>query len=65
VVPEVGTTDPTLLVLRSIYDSDGGAPDVYRSLVDGWRNDVQAEANDLFTGARDQLAAIGHDLHLI
>ncbi|MBL6079891.1 alpha/beta fold hydrolase [Belnapia sp. T18] len=65
IVPETGTTDPQLLALRSIYDSDGGDPQVFRSLIDGWRQDVQAEANDVFTGVRDDLAAIGRDLNLI
>jgi pimeloyl-ACP methyl ester carboxylesterase len=69
VVPETGTTDPQLLALRSIYDSDGPNGQVIHSLLDGWRQDVQADvqaaANEAFTGARDQLAALGHDLHLI
>ncbi|WP_043337411.1 lipase family protein [Belnapia moabensis] len=65
IVPETGTTDPQLLALRSIYDSDGGDPQVFQSLIDGWRQDVQAEANDVFTGIRDDLAAIGQDLNLI
>ncbi len=65
IVPETGTTDPQLLALRSIYDSDGGDPQIYQSLFDGWRQDVQSEANDIFTGLRDDLAAIGQDLNLI
>ena len=65
VVPETGTTDPQLLALRSLYDSDGGDPQAFQALIDGWRQDVQAEGNDAFTGLRDQIAAIGHDLHLI
>jgi len=65
VVPETGTTDPQLLALRSVYDSDGGDPQAFQALIDGWRQDVQPEANDAFTGFRDQVAAIGHDLHLI
>ena len=65
IVPEVGTTDPQLLALRSIYDSDGGDPQVFRALIDSWRQDVQAEANDVFTGIRDDLAAIRQDLNLI
>ncbi len=64
-VPETGTTDPQLLALRSIYDSDGGDPQVFQALIDGWRQDVQAEANDVFTTVRDELAAIGQDLNLI
>ncbi|MBL6456292.1 DUF2974 domain-containing protein [Belnapia sp. T6] len=69
VVPETGVSDPQLLALRSIYDSDGGDPQVIRSLLDGWRQDVQSDIhaglNDAFTGVRDGLAALGHDLHLI
>ncbi|SDB68931.1 alpha/beta hydrolase family protein [Belnapia rosea] len=65
VVPEVGTTDPQLLALRSLYDSDGPDGQVAQSLLEGWRQDVRAEANDAFTGVRDQLATLGHDLHLI